>query len=165
MKPQGRRLVVMTVILWALAGAAFGTLRLTYGQRPADVNIRWAVSVDAASRAQLERSYGLTRGEPLEAGTWSYSLTDVSADNIRRLVESPAVEDTHQIHRTAFRVWRSATRGAYLTSRPGWVASILEFLVRALLATGALTLAGGLFATWRARRAPNGAQVPSRPVS
>ena len=159
MNAQARSLSVATVILWALAGAALGTLRLTYGERPADVNIRWAVTVDAASQAQLERSYGLTRGEQLEEFTWGYSLTDVSADNIRRLVESPAVADTHQIHRTAFRIWRGATRGPYLTSRPGWVASMLEFLVQAFLATGALTLAGGIFTTWRARRAPNGAKA------
>ena len=37
MSLQGRTLLVGTVILWALAGAAFGTLRIAYGQRPADV--------------------------------------------------------------------------------------------------------------------------------
>ncbi len=160
MNTQGRTLIGWTVVLGVLAGAAFGTLRLTYGQRPADVHIRWAATVDAASREQLERSYRLTGGEQIEERTWSYSLTDVSTDNIRRLVKNPAVEDTHQIHRTAFRIWRGATRGPYLTSRPGWVASLLEFLVQAFLATGALTLAGGLFTLWRARRAQNGAKAP-----
>ena len=154
---QGRALLVWTVILWALAGAAFGTLRIAYGQRPADVNIRWVAAVDTTSREQLERAYHLTRGEQLEEHTWGYVLTDVSTDNIRGLVESPAVADTHQIHRTAFRIWRSATRGPYLTSRPAWIANMLEYLVQALLAAGALTLATGAFGIWRARRTPDGA--------
>jgi hypothetical protein len=153
MNAQGRRLAVVTVVLWALAGVALGTLRLTYGQRPADVNIRWAAMVDAASREELERAYQLTDGEQQEGRNWSYSITDVSTDNLRRLVESSAVDDTHQIHRTAFRIWRGAMRGPYLTSRPAWVASMLEFLVQVFLAAGALTLAAGIFTTWRARRA------------
>lgn len=156
MNQRGRTLLVGTVVLWALAGAAFGTLRLTYGQRPADVNVRWAATVDTTSREQLERVYHLTRGEQLEERTWGYSLTDVSTNNIRGLVESPAVEDTHQIHRTAFRIWRGATRGPYLTSRPAWIASILEYLMQALLAAGALTLVAAAFVIWRARRTPNG---------
>ena len=153
MKQQGRRLVVWGVILWVLAGAAYGTLRLTYGQRPAYVNVRWAPTVDAATREQIERAYQLTRGEQREGRTWGYYLTDVSADNIRGLVESPSVEDTHQINRTAFRIWWAATRGAYLTSRPAWIAGALEFLVPALFAVGALSLVMGLFNTWRERRA------------
>ena len=153
MKQQRRKLLIWGIILWGLAGAAYGTLRLTYGQRPAYVNVRWAPTVDAATREQIERAYRLTRGELLEGRTWGYHLTDVSTDNIRGLVESPTVEDTHQIHRTAFRIWRTATRDAYLTSRPAWIASVLEFLVPALVALGALALVVGLFFTWRERRA------------
>ena len=152
MKRPGRTLLVWTVILWALAGAVYGTLRLTYGQRPAYVNVRWAATVGAAAREQLELTHQLTFGEHREERTWGYSLTDVSTANIRRLVESPAVEDTHQIHRTAFRIWRTATRGPYLSSRPAWIASVLEFMVQALLAVGALALVAGLFMTWRERR-------------
>ena len=37
-------------------------LRLTYGQRPAYVHVRWAPMVDAASQGQTERAYHLTRG-------------------------------------------------------------------------------------------------------
>ncbi|MDA1184784.1 MAG: hypothetical protein O2930_09090 [Acidobacteria bacterium] len=156
MKQQGLSLIVAGVVLWALAGAAFGTLRSTYGQRPADVNVRWAESVNATSRDQLELAYHLTRGEQLEGRTWSYRVTDVSKDNLRRLVEDPAVDDTHQIHRTAFRIWRGATRGPYLTSRPAWVASVLEFVVQAFVAAGGLAIIVGLFKTWRARRIQDG---------
>ena len=127
MKQRGRRLLVWGVVLWVLAGAAYGTLRLTYGQRPAYVHVRWALMVDATSQGQIERAHRLTRGELREGRTWGYYLTDVSRDNIRGLVENPAVEDTHQIHRTAFRIWRTAPRSAYLTSRPAWIAAMLEF--------------------------------------
>ena len=154
MKGQGRRLLASAVILWVLAAAASGTLRFTYGQRPAYMYVRWAATVDAAAtQEQIERAHSLTRGEPREGRTWGYSLTDLSTANSRGFVGNPAVEDTHQIHRTAFRIWRTASRDAYLSSRPAWIAATLEFLVRALLAIGALALAVGLFITWRARRA------------
>ena len=153
MKQQRRKLLVWGIILLGLAGAAYGTLRLTYGQRPAYVHVRWAATVDVATRERIERTHYLTRGELLEGRTWGYYLTDLSTDNIRGLVESPTVEDTHQIHRTAFRIWRTATRDAYLTARPAWIASVLEFLTPALFTVGALALMVGLFITWRERRA------------
>lgn len=155
-KPQGRTLLVWSVVLWVLAGAAYGTLRLTYGQRPARVHVRWVPTVDAATREQLELAYQLTQGVLREGTTWGYRLTNVSRDNLRDLVGDPTVEDTHYIHRTAFRIWRTAGRDPYLTSRPAWVASMLEFLIPALLAVGALGLALGLIKTWRERR-PQGA--------
>ncbi len=151
-KPSGRTLLVGSVILWVLAGAAYGTLRLTYGQRPARVHVRWVATVDAATREQLELAYQLTRGELREGSTWGYHLTNVSTDNLRDLVGDPAVDDTHYIHRTAFRIWRTAERDPYLTSRPAWIASTLEFLIPAFLAVGALGLALGLFKAWRERR-------------
>jgi len=144
-KAQGRRLLVGGVILWVLAAAAYGTLRLTYGQRPAYVHVRWAATVDAFAREQIERTHGLTRGALREGRTWGYSITDLSAQNIRDLVGHPAVEDTHNIHRTAFRIWRTAPRDAYLSPRPPWIAATLEFLVPALVALGALALVVGLF--------------------
>jgi hypothetical protein len=142
---QGRRLLVGGILLWVLAAAVYGTLRLTYGQRPAYVHVRWAATVGAATREQIERVHSLTRGELREGRTWGYYITDLSSQNIRDLVGNPAVEDTHNIHRTAFRIWRTAPRDAYLGSRPAWIAATLEFLIRALLATGALALVVGLF--------------------
>ena len=153
MTPQGRRLLIGGVVLWMLAAAAYGTLRLTYGQRPAYVHVRWAPTVDAAAKERIERDHGLTRGEFREGRTWGYFLTDLSSRNIRDLVGLPAVEDTHNIHRTAFRIGRfGVPRGAYLGARPAWIAATLEFLVPACLVAGALALVAGLFKTWRARR-------------
>jgi hypothetical protein len=141
---RARRLLVGGVILWVLAVAAYGTLRLTYGERPAYVHVRWAATVDAAARERIERTHSLTRGALREGRTWGYSLTDLSSQNIREIVGNPAVEDTHNIHRTAFRIWRTAPRDAYLSARPAWIAAILEFLVPACLVAGALALGVGL---------------------
>ena len=140
------------VVLLFAAAVAFGALRLAYGQRPAYVHVRWAPSVDAAGRAQMERTYRLTRGELREGTTWGYYLTDVSSANLRALVENPGVEDTHNIHRTAFRIWRTAPRGEYLSPRPAWIASLLELLVPACVALGALMLAVGAFKAWQSKR-------------
>jgi hypothetical protein len=147
------------VILIVAAAVAFAALKLVYGQRPAYVHVRWASSVDATTRAQMETTYSLTRGELREGTTWGYYVTDVSGTNLRAIVENPAVEDTHNIHRTAFRIWRTAPRGDYLTTRPAWIASLLEVLTPACLGLGAILLAvGGL----RARRARAAQPAPAR---
>jgi hypothetical protein len=144
--------------VWLLVAGAvtFGALRGTYGERPAYVHVRWAASVDDATREQLERAYGLTRPELREGRTWGYYLTNLSTNNIRGLVTNPAAEDTHNLHRTAFRVWRSAPRAPYLGSRPQWIAIVLEFFVRAFLGLGALAILIGGFRTWRARSSAAG---------
>ena len=147
-------MITRGVVLLIAAALAFGALRLAYGQRPAYVHVRWAAAVDAAGRAQMERTYSLTRGELREGTTWGYYATDVSSANLRALVENPGVEDTHNIHRTAFRIWRTAPRGDYLTTRPAWIASMLELLIPGCAGLGALMLAAGAFKAWRSRRLP-----------
>ena len=146
-------MIVRGVVLLIAAVAAFGVLRLAYGQRPAYVHVRWAPTVDAATRAAMERTHRLTRGERREGTTWGYYITDLTTANLRALVESPAVDDTHNIHRTAFRIWRTAPRGDYLGTRPAWVASTLELLIPGCLGLGAIMLAAGAFTAWRSRPA------------
>ncbi|MBI2188849.1 MAG: hypothetical protein HYU37_17250 [Acidobacteria bacterium] len=134
------RLVATGVILWAVTAVAYGTVRLTFGPRPVYVNVRWADGVDAAARQRLEQRYGLADGELREGTTWGYALTDRSRTNIRALVEDPAVADTHQIHRTAFRVGYFAERLPY-RSPYAWVALTLETIALAGLILGTLVLA------------------------
>ena len=145
-------MITRAVLLLIAAGVAFGLLRFLYGQRPAYVHVRWAQTVDAAARADLERTYSLTRGELREGTTWGYYVTDVSSANLRALVENRAAEDTHNIHRTAFRIWRTAPRGDYLGTRPAWIASTLELLIPGCLGLGAILLAVGALRAWRGRR-------------
>lgn len=112
------RLVVTGLLLWAIAATAYGTLRLTFGPRPVYVHVRWAPSIDDTARPRLEERYGLTRAELREGRTWGYTLINLSRDNIRALVGDAAVEDTHLIHRTAFRVGYFAPRRPYPTPYP-----------------------------------------------
>jgi hypothetical protein len=146
-------MIVRGLVLLIAAAVVFGALRLTYGQRSAYVSVRWAPAVDAARRTALERTHSLTRGELREGTTWGYYVTDMSTANLRALVENPAVEDTHNIHRTAFRIWRTAPRGDYPGTRPAWVASALELLIFGCLGLGAILLGAGAFKAWRGRSA------------
>ena len=84
------RLVVTGLVCWALAGTAYAVLRLTYGDRPVKVDVRWAATVDDAARAQLEQRYTLARPDPNGDRTFSYALTDRSLENIRNLVSDPS---------------------------------------------------------------------------
>ena len=68
-------LLVVGLILLLASAATYGTLRLTYGERPAYVHVRWAPSVDTSTREQLERVHSLTRAELREGRTWGYYLT------------------------------------------------------------------------------------------
>jgi len=149
---QTRTYLAGGVALWVAAAVIYGTLRLTYGQRPAYVHVRWAASVDAAAQERIERDHALARVELREGRTWGYYLTDLSTENIRSLVGNPAVEDTHNIHRTAFRIWRTAPRGAYTGTRPAWIAAVLEFLIRGCVVLGAVAVVLGAFGAWRSRR-------------
>ena len=91
------------------------------------VHVRWAPIIDDAARLQLEERYRLARAEPMGDRTFAYALTDLARDNISNLVLDPAVDDTHEIDRTAFRVWDTAPRLPYVTSIPG-MPVVLELL-------------------------------------
>lgn len=71
------------------------------------VAVRWGADVRPADRAALEERYDLRNGEPdqgaLSTQTWRYELGDRSRENIRALVNDPAVDDTAYINRDALR--------------------------------------------------------------
>lgn len=128
-----RRRVVALLLCWALAAVTYGILRITFGERPVFVHVRWSSSVTDPVRDDLERRYGLSLGEQREGQTWGYYLTNRSRDNIRALVGDPAVEDTHNLNRTAFRATFSAPRGPYDGGR---TPVVLEFLAVTLIVIG-----------------------------
>ena len=68
------------------------------------VNVRWAPSVDPATRRQAETKYALKLLEQNSERTFVYRLGDASRSTIRALVQDPRVEDTHGIDRQQFSV-------------------------------------------------------------
>ena len=93
--------------------------------RPAPVvHVKWADDVSASSRAIYEVVFNLTNGERLEGRSWSYDVIDPSFRNLRALVTSPAVEDTHEINRDTFQISATAPKSA-----PGvWLWSAVPIL-------------------------------------
>ena len=134
-------------VLGAAATALVGARLATFGSRPAFIQVRWAPALPDDLRLKLESRFGLTAGTLREERTWGYTLTDVSRDNIRALVGSPSVEDTHNIHRTAFRPWRTAPRLPYLTARP-WVPALLDIAALLAALAAAVTLIGAALDWW-----------------
>ena len=145
-------MITRAVLLVIAAGVAFGLLRLLYGQRPATctfVGRRRSMRRRARGPgAHLQPDARRMR----EGMTWGYYVTDGSSANLRASRRERAVEDTHNIHRTAFRIWRTAPRGDYLGTRPAWIASTLELLIPGCLGLGAIMLAVGAVKAWRGRR-------------
>ena len=84
----------------AIAVAALIDVRVT-GPR---VAVRWAASVNDASRAEFERRYSLENGRRDGGPEWRYQLGDRSRENIGALVRDPAVADTGYIDRTQLTV-------------------------------------------------------------
>jgi Dolichyl-phosphate-mannose-protein mannosyltransferase len=118
------------VVLTALAAAVLGVV---ISPSSVSVNVRWAPALTDGERNALERRFQLTEGRFVEGTTWQYVLTDYSSDNIRALVEHPAVEDTHRIDRTRYqpsgppsnKIW-TVTRGALAI---GFAGTLLLLLV------------------------------------
>ena len=95
----GRR-VWITLGAVAIAVAALIDVRVT-GPR---VAVRWAASVNDASRVEFERRYSLENGRRDGGPEWRYQLGDRSRENIGALVRDPAVADTGYIDRTQLTV-------------------------------------------------------------
>jgi hypothetical protein len=131
------------MVLLAVAGVLNWTLRATYGERAAYVHVRWAPATDPTTQDLIERIHHLHRVEFRGERTWAYYLADVSPRNIRSLIGHPAVEDTSNIDHTYARITPTAGRGSYISDRPTWIARVLEFLMHATLAAGAVALAAG----------------------
>jgi len=146
---QPRALLTGGLVLLLLAGALYVTLRVTYGERAAYIHVRYAPTVDDAARAAIENAHHLQIVEFREQRTWGYFLTDLSTDNIRGLVQDPAVEDTHHIDRRRFRIDGTGERGEYPIGRPAWIARLLESLRRISLLLGVAALLAGAYRLWR----------------
>jgi len=109
-----RRLVPATVrFYWAFFGlpvclflAATAIDAGYFTSQPAAVGIRWHADIDEAARAAVEQRHSLACATQDESApdrrTYTYCTHDTSIDNLRRIVQDPAVEDTNHIDRTRF---------------------------------------------------------------
>src|SRR5688572_6913625 len=122
-----RRVLATGLLLLCAAAGMYTALRAVYGNRPAYVHVRWTSTIDEGLRRELQERFRLTDGHLLTESTWGYVLTDVSRGNIRMLVTDPAVEDTHQLHRTAFRPGYFVPRLPYATHYP-FIPAAMEIL-------------------------------------
>jgi hypothetical protein len=73
------------------------------------VTVRWTTGLSDERRIALERAFSLQQPErKSDAGqsenSWNYRLSNVSVENVRRIVSSPDVVDTHFINRSTFEV-------------------------------------------------------------
>ena len=78
-------------------------------ERSDQVTVRWTTGLADDRRVALEQAFSLQRPErKTDAGpnenTWNYRLSNVSVDNVRRIVTSQDVVDTHFIDRSTFEV-------------------------------------------------------------
>lgn len=99
------------------------------------IAVRWAASLSSAERTAKERAYSL---QPIPEIEGRYRLTDISTDNIRRLIGDPSVEDTNDLDRNTLRL-----QGEPVTS--SWV-RIQEHvpLIRLRILQGVLSPANAL---------------------
>jgi hypothetical protein len=89
------------IVLGGVLIAVLASLRVTVSEPR--VHVRWLEGLSEGERASLERRYELRAGIPVEGtpSTWRYDLGDLSRENIRALVDDPAVADTAYIDRKA----------------------------------------------------------------
>jgi len=138
------RWLAVACVAWVFAAATYAVLRFNFERAPV-VHVRWSAAVDDRTRAGLEQQFALTDGTFDSGQTWVYVLTTTSADNIRSLVQSPAVEDTHHIDRQQFLVSAAAPqRGPYIGRGPAWLPAGLQISTAAFLIAGVLALGVGL---------------------
>jgi hypothetical protein len=119
------------------------------------INIRWADGLDADERRSLERRFTLEAGEPTEGTTWRYELHDQSRDNIRALIDHPAVVDTHDLDQAALtapdRSVRVTVRGWNLLVRAGR-SGLFQVQSLVLILCGSVLLWAATLASSRWRR-------------
>jgi hypothetical protein len=152
------RAIWIALLFWALAGTLYTGRKAAFGDRPAAVHVRWAVTVDGGQRQQLEQRYSLTAPQQTDDRTFAYAITDVSGANIRALVLDPAVEDTHEINRTSYRVGFFSPRLPYATPYPSLPAAMdVLALLSLVLGVAWTAVRGGVarLAEWIGHRIPD----------
>ena len=123
------------------AVVAWGALSIASPATQVPVHVRWAPDLGAAHRLELERRFQLRDGhqsEPSAPTTWTYQLGDLSARNIRALVEHTQVVDTDGVDRSRYRPsqdtsWIQRQRRFVFVAASGLAGAVLFLVVPALL--------------------------------
>ena len=126
------------------------------------IRVTWESGIPSDDREALERRFQLTNAEGVDAGTWSYDLTDTSSRNIAALLAHPRVVDTAFLDERAATVATDAPVGATsmwlgdrvpLFNRRGAAQSVSLLLAGLTAAAGVLWLGGGVYLRDRKRLA------------
>ena len=96
-----RNAMWLGVLFVAVAAASAALLVRTFETLPVRLNVRWTAE-GVTHRERLEGELKLEQGSKQEGTTWTYSLSDGSTENIRAVVQHPAVDDTAHVDRTRF---------------------------------------------------------------
>ena len=117
--PRGVAKAPVVAIL-AILASLLGLVALLPDHQPVSrseqVTIRWRSGLPDVRRAALEQQFSLIDAEPKpdrteEIDAWNYRLSDLSVDNVRRIVKHQEVVDTHFIDRSTFEVESQPPRG------------------------------------------------------
>jgi hypothetical protein len=100
---SGGRLLAKSVLYVCGAWLVIvGILYVATGSTLPTINVRWAPSVTAEQRMQLEQQFSLVLQEPGNQRTGRYFVTDPTVENLKQIVISPMVEDTAFVSRSTF---------------------------------------------------------------
>jgi hypothetical protein len=108
------RAVFVTCAIWPIT---LVVLWLTTGESVPTVNVRWVSGVNDQRRFEAEQDLSLVWFEPKEPGTVSYFLMDANAENVRRIVAHPLIEDTAFINRGTLVLENAPTARAWVGDR------------------------------------------------
>ena len=93
-----------------LAGLLALVREVTWEYAPS-IHVQWKVGLPADERAALENRFQLVLDQQTGANDWAYDLLDTSPANIQALIEHPAVADTMDLDRDAYRPRGNAAVG------------------------------------------------------
>jgi hypothetical protein len=79
-----------------------GSLWLLTGKSLPLIQVRWASSVTAEQRVQVERELSLILREPAAGRTGTYYVTQSDEQTLKRIVSHRLVEDTAHVSRSRF---------------------------------------------------------------
>jgi hypothetical protein len=100
------------------------------------VNVRWASDLTDEARESLERKHELLSPEHVEESTWSYVLPHEDREYLAKLIDDPAVADTHGLDRAGRKL--EVATPAYVRLQHAWP------IVRLRIASGVFNNANAL---------------------